>query len=96
MKLFDKKLRKGKGHVYYQVGIAKADDRLLRYSDLPRSDSGWITDLRFRPYNFDLVFLRVKDRDKPVAAWWSGKAWEGRLFKTEYSVSAWKRNSEYD
>jgi hypothetical protein len=87
---------KGQHHVYYQVGIAKVGTRVLRYSDLPRSNTGWITDLRFRPYNFDLVFLKVKDRDKPVSAWWSGRIWEGRLWKQEYKVLAWKRNENWD
>ena len=76
--------------------MAKVDDRDILYSDLPRDDLGWITDLRFRPYSFDLVFLRVKDRDKPVSAWWTGHTWDGRLWKTEYKVTAWKRNENWD
>ena len=90
------KLTKGEHHVYYQVGIAKYGDRLLRYSDLPDDDGGWIRDNKYRPYSFDLVFLRVKDRDKPVSAWWTGRIWEGRLWKPEYKVTAWKRNENWD
>lgn len=90
------KLTKGDHHVYYQVGIAKFGARLLRYSDLPIDDGRWIRDNKFRPYSFDLVFLRVKDRDKPVAAWWTGRMWEGRLWKPEYKVTAWKRNENWD
>jgi hypothetical protein len=80
---------------YIQVGVSEFGDRLLRYGDIPTEHGGWVTDLRFRPHSFDLVLLRVPGREKPVAGWWDGYFWQGRLWKHSYKPTAWKRNEHW-
>lgn len=93
-----KKKKRKVRRAYIQVGVADFKDRILRYSDLERDDAGWVTNLRYRPINFDLVFLKLRGRDKSLSAWWTGEKWDGRLWKPiyRYRVLAWKRNENWD
>ena len=80
---------------FLQVGRTKVDDRAMRYSDVPLED-GWIIDLTYRPINFDMMLLKVKNRNKHVPGWWDGVAWVGLHFRPEYMVTAWKRYGVYE
>lgn len=69
---------------------------ICKYSDVPCTEDGWVTDLQYLPINYDMMLLSVDGRKKPVPAWWTGDEWEGLRFKKEYQVNAWKRMPEYD
>lgn len=67
-----------------------------KYSDVPVSPTGWVTNPNYLPISFDMMELRVKQRDKTVPGWWDDKRWQGLHFKKEYTVTAWKRMPDYD
>ena len=66
--------------------------RICKYSDVPFCRAtGYTQDLKYLPIDFDLVMLKVKGKQKPVAGWWDGEKWCGLRFKPEYEVTAWRR-----
>lgn len=97
MKKQKKKKAIAKVSKYVDVGISKHKDkdRAIRYSDLPTDDAGWIMGKQYRPYPFDLVFLKIAGKFRPVSAWWTGAEWQGLRLKKEDKIINWKRNPEY-
>jgi hypothetical protein len=81
---------------FIQVGKAKIEERALRYSDLILDGRGWVVDMLYRPINFDMLLLKIKDRPKHVPGWWNGTNWCGLHFRPQYQVTAWKRYGVYE
>ena len=56
---------------------------------MPINKDGWTTDIRYRPYPYDLVLLLLEDGNiKP--GWWGTNRWEGRRINENSKVKAWK------
>jgi hypothetical protein len=51
----------------------------------------WVTDLKYRPIPFDLLYLSIKDSPRIIGGWWTGRKWNGLRLKTTHQVIAWKR-----
>ena len=78
------------------VGKSKIKDkqdkkRLLKYSDVPTDNEGWVRDLEYRPIPFDIMQLAIKDAFRPKPGWWDGYLWEGPRLQKSDEVTAWKR-----
>ena len=66
-----------------------------KYSDVPTDPFGWVSDLRYLPINFDMMQLRVYEKQRIFPGWWDGKRWAGLRFKDGFTVKQWKRDLDY-
>jgi hypothetical protein len=91
-----------------QVGLSKILDkktgkpRPYKYSDIPTDldkfgePTGWVSNLKCLPIPFDLMYMKVKQREKIISGWWNGQGWEGLRMKKGEKVIKWKRNQDHD
>lgn len=84
------------------VGSSKIKDpnthneRICKYSDIPKDPNGWVLDSDYKPIPFDLMYLRLRGHTKTKTGWWSGRIWTGLRLKRSEKVVCWKRNQEYE
>lgn len=74
----------------------KTREYACKYSDVPTDAMGWVTDLNYLPIAFDMMQLRIHNKDKIIPGWWDERRWTGLRFKRGYKVTQWKRMPEYD
>ena len=83
---------------FIQVGSSKIIDKKsgkpvpCRYSDVPTDINGWVWDLKYIPIHFDMVNVKIKDKPRPVSAWFDGKNWIGLRLRPGNVIVGWKRN----
>jgi hypothetical protein len=94
------KLQKKDSVSKIQVGKTKirphphAKEFVCKYSDVPTNAGGWVSDLRYYPINFDMMYVKVKERTMPIAAWWDGRRWKGLHLPNNSEITQWKRNND--
>ena len=85
-----------------QVGVDQIWDQkaqkhvLLKYSHIPTTEQGFVTDLSYRPITRDLLYLQRAGKPKTINGWWTGKKWFGLRLRKDDVITAWKRNFEDD
>lgn len=69
--------------------------RRISYKDIKDEydEDGWMDANKYMPGNYDLMFLKVKDKGI-LSGWAIGKSWDGLTIKPDDEVIAWKRKSE--
>lgn len=63
------------------------------YSDAHHDEDGWVDAKKFMPIDFDLCFLKIKDK-KSCMGWSSGTVWDGLKLAKDDEVLYWKRSKE--
>lgn len=70
---------------------------ICKYSNVPQDHiTGFVSDPKYKPINFDMTLCKLKDKLKPIPGWWDGRRWKGLRFRPNDIVIAWKRMPEYD
>jgi len=63
--------------------------RKLSYRDVKFDPDGWSDAKLFLPADFDLVFIKTKE--KTYSGWSTGSKWDGLKHKLDSEVLYWKR-----
>lgn len=77
-----------------KVGVSFLDekrDRKFSYKNILYDENGWADAKKYIPEDFDLVSLKVKDKEPIFYGWSIGKNWDGYKIQREDEVIAWKR-----
>lgn len=80
----------------FKVGVLIFDKklgkkRLTRYDEVEYDDDEWVDASRYMPADFDMMNLKVRDRERIMPGWATGKKWDGLNIKPDYQVLYWKR-----
>lgn len=70
----------------------KGKKRKFSYFDIHYDADKWVDVSKFLPADFDLVNLKILNRQKEVPAWANGDKWDGANFRHGYKVLHWKRH----
>ena len=79
-------------------------ERLYKYSDVPIDavsknassfEKGWVSNPRFFPHPFDMMYLMLEGKEKHISGWWDGRQWNGLRLRSGNKIIKWKRNQEY-
>lgn len=83
------KLRKvGRDVVKYEKN-GEPKKRKFSYRDVVYDEDKWVDAKKFLPADFDLMFLKTKDKTYP--GWSSGVKWDGLNVPKNLEVLYWKR-----
>lgn len=80
----------------YKVGVSKCHtnkNNLFSYRDVDFDDDGWADAKRFLPHDYDLMYLKLKDKGV-ISGWVAYEEWQGLRLKSNDEVLYWKRQSE--
>lgn len=67
--------------------------RYVTYADIKYDLDGWVDSQKFLPADYDLVYLKIKDKPTKFG-WIVGKRWDGLRVLNEDEVLYWKRIPE--
>lgn len=73
------------------VGQKNGSDKILSYCNCPKDDDGWVDAGKYLPNNYDLVFIKTKN--KVYSGWYSINCWDGYGVKEDIEVICWKKNN---
>lgn len=79
------------GRDYIEVVRRKKFD----YRDVEFDADGWADAKKYLPADYDLMFLKVKDK-KSVSGWHVGKKWDGLRLKKDDEILYWKKKPVED
>ena len=74
--------------------ITQVDIIEIKYSDLPGGLTSWQDSKLYRPFNYDLVDLKLSN--KTITGWWTGNGWMGLRLRKGDKVISWKKSKEID
>lgn len=72
-----------------KIGLEKG----LNYSSIPYEQDGWVDAKKFMPADFDLCFLKIKNK-KSRFGWATGFKWDGLNIDEDDEVLYWKIKKE--
>jgi hypothetical protein len=80
-----------------QVGISTYINKLgnkiaYTYRHISQDEEGWTDPKDWLPFPFDLVHLKLKDKELHKMGWYTGGRWDGRKVEPEDEVVLWKRS----
>lgn len=67
-------------------------NRKFAYSDVVYDKNGWADAKKFLPLDFDLLFLKIKGKQKIFSGWHNDKHWEGSKINRKDDILFWKKN----
>lgn len=75
-----------------KIGYHKylSGDERLTYKTVPKDIDGWVEAKDFLPADYDLVYLRIKNR-KIRIGWINGLKWDGAHVNPKDHILAWKK-----
>jgi len=68
-------------------------DLTLSYWNIPADEDGWVDAKQYLPADYDLCFLKLKDK-KSRFGWSSGFSWDGLNITKEDEILYWKKEKE--
>lgn len=77
-----------------QIDQCKIDGKNLSYKSVPKDFDGWVDASKFLPVNFDILFLKLKNKSKIYHGWFTGKDWDGLRLDSNDEILFWKRKPE--
>jgi hypothetical protein len=88
----DKKIRIPPRKVGVDI-VEGIKNRKFSYRDVRYKRDGWADARKYRPADFDLMFLMFKDKGC-LPGWSVGKKWDGLEIDPDDKVLYWKRKPE--
>ena len=68
-------------------------DKEITYINVPKDKNGWVDASKYRPMEFDLCMLKIKNK-RCKLGWFSGSIWDGLNLEPSDEIIAWKRQKE--
>jgi len=69
----------------------KGKERKISYDDVECDGDEWVDASRYMPADFDIMNLKVKNRERIMPGWANGKKWDGLNLTPENLVLYWQR-----
>ena len=67
--------------------------RTFLYKDVIYDENGWVDARRFLPADYDLLYLKIKDKPRRIG-WSVGTKWDGLKIKKEDEILEWNKKNE--
>jgi hypothetical protein len=78
------------GRDYIKVG---EKERKFAYRDIQFDPDGWADAKKFLPADYDLMFLKIKDK-KSSCGWSVGTKWDGLKLNQDDEILYWKKKPD--
>lgn len=66
--------------------------RKFTYQDVTYDSDGWADAEKFKPCNYDLVYIKALNKRKIITAWKTPNSWDGFRLPADGNVLYWKRH----
>lgn len=64
--------------------------QFLKYSYVPVDEHGWVEAEKYKPVDFDLIMLRLKNGIE-IPGWYAHGRWDGYNVTENMKIVKWKR-----
>lgn len=86
------KIQVGQTKILVKMKCGLMKKCVCKYSDVPLDGvTGFVTNLNYLPIKYDMMTVRIKDKNKLASAWWDGTRWNGLRLRDGDEIMAWKR-----
>ncbi len=74
----------------------KRKKRSFLYDDVEYDNDKWADATKYLPADYDLMYLKIEGRWRPLTGWSVGKKWDGLDINSNFKITHWKYQIGYE